>query len=526
MVGMADLQLDELLSRIVEVAATLVDARYAALGVVAEDGRRRRLSRFVTYGIDTTAAEAIGDLPEGRGILGRLIDHPEPLRLDDLARHPSSSGFPPGHPPMHSFLGVPIRVHDKVFGNLYLTEKDGGPFTDQDEAIVTALAAAAGAAIETARQQEAAARRERWLLASIDLTRLLLQPSPGVDPLRVVADRVRALAEADVAWVAEARESGLAVRVVSGRDVAADELAELDLERSLTAEVVRTGEPIDVDDLTGDPRGVDIGRWLGWEPLGRAVLVPLRAADGVEGVVALGWWRTPEPVPAIDPALPAMFADQAMLALRVAQAREQHERLALADDRDRIARDLHDLVIQRLFAIGLSLQGTAHLSDQSEVSERLERAVRDIDDRIRELRHTIFSLGRVTDPGDVRVAFAEVVEGAQAALKLRPEMRFVGPVASVVTDDLAGDVVAALTEALSNVARHASASACAVELRVEDGVHLTVSDDGVGMPSEVVEGGLANLRRRAEARGGRLDVRAGEPRGTVLVWSVPLTEEP
>jgi signal transduction histidine kinase len=520
-VGMAHLQLDALLARLVEVAATLVDARYAALGVVAEGGGPRRISRFVTCGMDASVAQEIGDLPDGRGILGRLIDLPEPLRLDDLTQHPASSGFPPGHPPMRSFLGVPIRVHDRVFGNLYLAEKRGGPFTDQDQSLVTALAASAGAAIENARQLEAAARRERWLYASVDLTRMLLQPLEGVDPLRVVADRVRTLAGADVAWVVEVDNEGLCVRVVSGLEVGADELAGLDLGRSLAAEVVRTGAPIDVQDVTSDPRAADLGRLLGWEPLGRAVLVPLRGVEAVEGVVALAWWRTSDPVPDTDPALPALFADQAMLAMRVARAREEQERLAVSEDRDRIARDLHDLVIQRLFAIGLSLQGTARLSDQGEVSERLNRAVQDIDDRIRELRQTIFALSRPGSSDDVRLAVADVVARAWAVLKFRPEVRFVGPVGSLVVGGVADDVIAVLTEALSNVARHGRASTCEVELSAVDGVRLTVSDDGAGIPTDVVEGGLGNMRRRAEARGGHLEVRAREPRGTVLVWQVP-----
>jgi signal transduction histidine kinase len=520
-VGMSDLGLEALLDRIVETAALLADARYSAIGIL-DEGEQPRLGRFVTCGMDEDDLEAIGALPEGRGVLRLVVEQNQPLRLRDLTAHPAASGFPPGHPPMRSFLGVPVRIRDQVFGGIYLTEKRcGDEFTAWDESIVKALAAAAGAAIENARFHEKALRRERWLLAAVDLTRMLLEPDSEVDALQIVADRVRELAAADLAWVVEVDDGRFSLAVVSGMPVSAEALAEVDMSRSLSRDVLETGVPMSIEDLASDPRALDVGERLGADPLGRAVLVPLRADDGVEGVVALAWRRSAGSDPDTDPSLPMLFAEQATLALHVARARREQERLAVLEDRDRIARDLHDLVIQRLFAIGLGLQGASKLRDPTEVSERLDRAVHDIDDRIRDIRHTVFALGASDSSGDVRVGVVDVVDRVAVALKFRPVVRFEGPVGYRVGPDLVPDLLAVLTEALSNVARHARATACVVELSVRDGVRLTVSDDGIGLPSTVIESGLANLRRRAEDRGGSLTISSGNPSGTTLVWWIP-----
>ena len=484
-VGMSDLRLEDLLARIVDMAALMVDARHAALGVMGEDDR---LQHLVTHG---TA-------------------DPEPDATPSVAS------------PTRSALDVPVGIRGKAFGRLRLTAKAGGAeFTEQDEALVTALAAAAAAAIENARFHDEAARRERWLLAAVDLTRLLLEPDSEVDALQMVADRVRDLASADLAWVVELVDGRFTLAVVSGMPASPEELAGVDMSRSLSREVLETGVPMVIHDLASDPRALDVGESLGSDPLGRAVIVPLRADDGVEGAVALAWRRSAGTDPDTDPALPTLFAEQATLALHAARARREQERLAILEDRDRIARDLHDLVIQRLFAIGLGLQGTSKLRDPTEVSERLDRAVHDIDERIRDIRHTVFALGASESSGDVRVGVAEVVDRVSAALKFRPVVRFDGPVGYRVGPDLVPDLLAVLTEALSNVARHAQASACVVELSVVDGVRLSVRDDGTGLTGDVIQSGLSNMRRRAEQRGGTLSVRSGNPSGTELVWWIP-----
>ena len=525
----ADLPLDDLLRRIVEVAADLSRCRYAALWVPAEDGDRR-LGRFVTHGMSREQVERIDHPPRGHGLLGHLIDRPGVVRLHDIAVHPASWGFPEHHPPMRSFLGVPVRVHDEVVGNLYLTEKQGGAdFTSHDEEIVSALAAAAGVAIVNARLHEKAAHRERWLSAAAEVTRLLLEPGADEGALQVIADRARELAGADVAWVvAGPDDAHLAVQLVSGLTATPEAIARVDLSRSLARHVVVTGVPVTVDDLVQDERALDVAEPLGWPALGPAVVVPLRGSEEEKGVVGLAWLRgTPREQASIDPSLPTMFAEQAALALHLAQARRDQQDLLLLHDRDRIARDLHDLVIQRLFAVGLTLQGAARLPDRDRAAERLDQAVDELDLTIREIRRAIFALGTVEASSDVREAVTRVVERAGRAMAARPALRFEGAVRSRIDLDLVPDVVAVLTEALSNTTRHAGATTFAVELSVVDGVRLSVGDDGCGMPEEVTESGLANLRQRAERRGGRLTLGAGPGgRGTELVWWVPHRSSP
>ncbi len=350
----ADATLDVVLSRIVEVASRLVDAQYAALGVL-NPGEGDRLQTFIYRGIGPESAAEIGELPRGHGLLGKIIDSPEPLRLQDIAEHPASYGFPAHHPPMHSFLGVPVRIRGQVFGNLYLTEKeDRTDFTSEDEEIVVALAAAAGVMIENAR----------------------------------------------------------------GRD------------------------------------------------------------------------------------------DQ--------------QRLALLEDRDRIGRDLHDLVIQRLFAVGLSIQSAARHPDRDEVAERLDRAVTDIDATIKDIRRTIFALGARASSSDIQAEVTRVVERAAATMKVHPQLHLEGPVRTLISPELAPDLLAVLSEALANVGRHARATAVEVRLRAGEQIVLTVADDGRGIPATGVhESGLANMKWRAEERGGTLTIESAPDSGTTVRWAVP-----
>ncbi|GAA1148254.1 sensor histidine kinase [Nocardioides aquiterrae] len=519
----ADLSLDELLTRIVEIAADLAGARYAALGVIS-DGSDRRLQTFVTHGLSAEQIAGIGELPRGLGLLGHLIDRPEAVRLTDIAEHASSVGFPPNHPPMGSFLGVPVRIREKVFGNLYLTEKNGGgAFTDEDQQIVIALAAAAGVAIENARLHAEAARQVRWLAATTEVTTRLLNPHSGDEPLQLVADRALELADADAAWVTVgAAPEDLAVRVVAGMQASPDELAGLDLSQSLAAQVISSGVPVAVEDLAADPRALDVSRPLGWPALGPTIIVPLRTAAGVSGVLALSWVRgRTDAFESLDPELPTRFAEQAALALEVSRARQDQQRLALLEDHERIGRDLHDLVIQRLFAVGLRLQGIARLSERPESVARIEEAVDELDGTIRDIRRTIFDLGSVEDDTDIQYAVTQLVDRATSTLKFRPRLSFRGPVRSQIGPEVAPDVLAVLSEALSNAARHAHASSGSVELDVTEGVRLTVVDDGAGLPAEVSESGLASMRRRAERRGGRCTVTSGAGAGTTVEWWVP-----
>ncbi|GAA4098731.1 GAF domain-containing protein [Nocardioides kongjuensis] len=475
----ADLSLDGVLSRIVAIASRLVDARYAALGVLSA-GRQRRLRTFVHHGISADLAAEIGDLPTGHGLLGLIIDRPEPLRLHDIAEHPASYGFPEHHPPMSSFLGVPVRIRDRVFGNLYLTEKaGGGDFTAQDEEIVVALAAAAGVAIENARLYEETTTRETWALATAALGAALADPDPAEDPVADLVAQARGLAGADAAW------------------------AEITAEDGQQQPLAHSGS---------DGRGDG----------GPVLTVPFAPSAGTTGTLSLAWSPEHEDrYHALDAKLVAAFAEQAALSLQLAEAREDQRRLAVFEDRDRIGRDLHDLVIQRLFAVGLGLQGATRLVQRPEVAARIEQAVDDLDATIKDIRRAIFGLSSLESDGDVQAEVTRLVDRAAATLKFRPSLSFEGPVRTLVPDEVVPDLLAVLAEGLSNASRHAEATAVQVVLEAGDEVVLTVRDNGRGMSGAVAESGLANIRARAEQRGGSLTVETGAGGGTALVWAVP-----
>ena len=521
----ADLSLDGVLSRIVGIASSLVDAQYAALGVLSASPNKR-LRTFVHRGIDPEVAAKIGHLPEGHGLLGLIIDRPEPVRLHDIAQHPASYGFPSHHPPMSSFLGVPVRIRDRVFGNLYLTEKVGGvDFTAQDEEIVAALAAAAGVAIENARLYEETTRREAWLKATAEITALLSDPTGIEDPLQAVVDRAREVAEADVAWlVTDQGPLSLRVEVVSGIDVDLATLGSLSVEDSLARLVLEKRETTSVEDVAGAARPLAVSRLPGMPDLGPAILVPMGHSSGARGVLALAWTRDrSDNYYTIDAELPASFAEQAALALQVEKAREDQHRLAVFEDRDRIGRDLHDLVIQRLFAVGLGLQGAARLSDQPEVAKRVERAVDDLDATIKDIRRAIFGLGAMESAGDIQSEVTRLVDRAASTLKFRPSLRFDGPVRTVVSAELAPHLLAVLGEALSNASRHSESTAVEIVLSAGEDVSLVVHDNGRGISGGVAESGLANIRRRADECGGTFSVESEAGRGTMLRWVVPRT---
>lgn len=528
--------LDAVLSRIVRIASRLVSARYVALGVL-DQGAGPPLRTFVHHGVSEEEVVRIGALPTGHGLLGLIIDRPVPVRLHDIAAHPASYGFPPHHPPMHSFLGVPVRVRGTVFGNLYLTEKVGGTdFTDGDEELVVALAATAGVAIENAELQDRARHRADWLAASADITAALVASRDLGTSLQLIADRARSTAGADVVWiVAGADPDSLEVRALSGlpEGAVASVLAS-DVQNTLTRDVVMTGEVLLSEDLSGDPRA-RVPSVEGFPALGPAVVVPFRSTPGGRGALALAW-RSGAPFDPgrLDASLPAAFAEQATLALEVARARDGRERLALLEDRDRIARDLHDLVIQRLFATGLGLQGAARRVDDDAIAARLEQAVDELDATIRDVRRTIFDLGATEDSADLQSELTRMVERAGTTLKLRTTLTIAGPVRSAVDPEVAADLLAALGEALSNAGRHAEAEDVAVTVTVtlpdpdpgsgsSGTVRLDVVDDGTGMPASPQESGLGYMRDRAHRHQGTLRWTPGTGgRGTHLSWTVPL----
>lgn len=521
----ADLSLPAVLRRIVDAACRLVDARYGALGVIGPD---RQLVEFHTVGVDDDTRASIGSLPQGRGILGLLIEDPRPLRLHDLNEHQDSYGFPPNHPPMRSFLGVPVRVRDDVFGNLYLTEKaDDADFTDEDVELVVALAAAAGVAIENARLYEEAQRRQRWLHASIEINSVLLSGAGRDEALTVVAGRAREVAGADLVAVALPDPSGdLAATVAVGEPADAFRGLVLAKEGSLTGEVVRTGIPVIIEDAAKDPRV----RWsdrMGLADLGPVMVTPLAAGRETLGALIVANTRDRRGFSESDLQMVSTFAGHAALAHEFASAQIDRERLAVFEDRDRIARDLHDVVLQRLFSAGLGLQGLRRYTDDEAAVARIDALVSDLDSTMRDIRSTIYSL---RDTGVVQASLRsrvlEVTSSAAQTLGVEPRVQLDGPIDSLVPNAVAQQVLAVLGEALSNVVRHAGASNVDVNLTVDASgdrdLLLVIADDGCGISGSHRRSGLRNMAERAERLGGELTIESASGQGTTLRWRVPL----
>jgi signal transduction histidine kinase len=483
----------------------------------------------VTHGLSQAERDRIGNLPRGHGLLGLIIDEPHPVRLDRIGDHAESYGFPPNHPPMSSFLGVPIRIRDKVFGNLYLTEKrDGASFTLEDEQVVVALAAAAGVMIENARLYEEAAHRQRWLEAAAEITAALLGEVTREDALQLVADRAREVAHADVASVVLRDEDSddLVVQVVSGVEPDGLVGAPWPADRGVVGGVLASGERVVVDDIAAGSQfgDSDFPVSLSWPDVGPLVALPLCTEGSLTGVLSLGWARDREQAfHETDVALPVAFAEQAALALQVASAREDRARLAVFEDRDRIGRDLHDLVIQRLFAIGLTLENAARLAVRPEVSARITAAVDDIDHTIKDIRRSIFELGSGRGSlVELRTELGRVIDELAVMLGFRPGLAIEGPVDSAVPHEARPQLLAVLREALSNAARHAKATSVEVSLQVGTEITLTVTDNGRGIDDDVHVSGIRNMHERAQTLGGTCDVARRPEGGTVVRWSVPL----
>jgi len=528
----ADLDLAEVLSRIVRCACELVDARYGALGVLGADGEH--LVEFVSHGLSQEEQEAIGDPPRGHGVLGLLIRQPRPRRLRDVAAHPDSHGFPANHPVMQSFLGVPIRIRDEVFGNLYLTEKQGdtekegdSDFTADDEAILVALAAAAGIAIDNARLYERSRRLRRWLETTAEVTQLLLQGMDEASAMGFLATRTRALSEAQLAMVALYDEVGdLVIRAVaagepSGATKRPGAVLGTVLHKGYWRELIAERESVllltRLGDSTIDGLSADVRELGDADPHGPTALVPITVGDDEVGVIGVAWAADAETYVGNVVPLLAALAQEMGLTLAAARGQEDRSRLALLEDRDRIARDMHDHVIQRLFATGLSLQAAARMAESTSVRRRLDEAVDDLDAAIKDIRHTIFELHRPTPFRELREEIVELVRVCAKTLGFAPSLTINGSLDGLAAD-FGADLIAVVREGLTNVARHAQASSASVRVTSADTVQVEVADDGVGVAPTAVHSGLANLRKRAESHGGSLTLRARTPQGTALVW--------
>ncbi|MER6156328.1 GAF domain-containing sensor histidine kinase [Streptomyces sp. NPDC001868] len=519
-----ELDLEQALRSIVEAAAVLVDAEYAALGVIGPDGKR--LSAFHTVGVSEEQIARIGPYPEGHGILGELIHHPAPLRLAKISEHSASYGFPPHHPPMNTFLGVPIRVRDQIFGNLYLTEKRGGAqFDEEDVSVTLTLAVAAGVAIDNARLYAESRLRERWLRANAEIVHRLMAGGERAEVLGLIAEQAREITGAALAVVAMPMEGtdALSVELALGREADALQGLVLPMDGTLIGEAFSGATAVTSADVTHDER-VSAGppRFSG---LGPAVAVPVGTGDSVRGVLLLVREAGHTAFTEREIDLLRGFAAQAAIAMELAERRLEAEEVAVLKDRDRIARDLHDLAIQRLFATGMTLQSAGRFIEHAEASERVARAVDDLDETIKIIRSTIFGL-RTRDGGEgsgLRARAVRVVGEAAPVVGFAPSVRMEGLLDTDVPKETADNVVAVLSEALTNIARHARADRAEVVLATDGReVRLSVTDNGVGIPPDGRRSGLRNMAERAEHLGGRLELAEPADGGTSLMWRVPV----
>ena len=516
----AGLELDATLQRIVQSAVHLVDARYGALGVLAPDGA---ISRFITVGLDDETRARMGRPPEGKGLLGQLVLDPRPLRMADLGTHESSVGFPANHPPMHSFLGVPVRIRDSVFGNLYLTEKrGGGEFTPDDEVVLEALAAAAGIAVQNADLFEQSRLRQAWLEASGEIRGELLSGATEADALGLVALRAQELTRSDATLIVlgpDPADEHFTVRAQRGAEDIRLVGRSLGAREPLLREVVETRTAV----LASSASALleDAEELLEFGP---SIAVPMQSQDRVTGVlVALRKRDAPPFQPSAVPLLTS-FAEQATLALELGEKNRAQRQLDVFGDRDRIARDLHDRVIQRLFATGLQLQSTLRRSPDPAVQRRIQQAVEDLDETVREIRTSIFDLhtsGEAAD-GGLRRRLLDAASDAAAGWELTPSVRIAGAVDTLVPPEVAAHAVAVVREAVSNAARHAHAGQVTLTVEAGDELLVDVVDDGSGIEPGVARSGLRNLEGRALECGGSFNVGPTPRGGTRLSWRVPL----
>ncbi|RII17274.1 Hypoxia sensor histidine kinase response regulator DosT [Streptomyces sp. YIM 130001] len=479
-----DLELRATLQQLVDAATRLTGARYGALGVVGAE-RGGRVTELFTAGVDERARARIGGLPDGHsGVIGELLVHPKPLRIDDLTTDPHSSGLPPGHPPMHSFLGVPILVADKAFGNLYLAEKQGGPFTAEDEQLLRVLAAQAGIAIGNARLYETARQRERWISGTAAVTTALMSGGSPDEALTVVAEQARQLAEACAGVILQPTdEGGMEIVAASTQEDPGSLIGTTIAPGSPVLEQLLGGEAVFVSDSATDARMTTPVS----ERFGPSMLLPLQSGGRLIGTLALPRVRGDREYTPVERQLATQFASQAALALVLADARRSRGRLAVYEDRDRIARDLHDLVIQRLFATGMMLESARRRAEVPLVVNTLGHAVEELESTVQEVRTTIFALQQPPSdsPAGLRDRVLREAATAAAIVGFQPSVQFTGPVDNRVGRQARRGLLLALRRALAAATRRAGVTRIAIRVDADAGVtddgaavRLTVHDDG------------------------------------------------
>jgi signal transduction histidine kinase len=522
----SDLDLDATLCRIIHAARQLTSAPYGAVAVRDPDGV---LLSFVHEGIDADTAQRIGPLPVGKGVLSLSFLDPPALRLDDLTAHPAAVGFPQHHPPMRAFLGVPITIRGTVFGNLYLTHDEPGRlFSESDEVAARALALAAAVAIDNAQLFERERTSVKWMDASREITTALLSgDGASSSPLQLIAERACALADAEQAIVLVPVDDDLPADEVDALVVAAAvglNAAEvigqrIPVDASTSGGVFRFGKPLITEALSYPIQAfTDVGQRS-------AIVMPLRAHDEVAGVIAVA--RSANLPPFDDSYLDLVsdFATHAAIALMLASGREHARQLTIVAERERIAHDLHDHVIQRLFAAGMDLQGTVARVRSPEVTDRLNRTLDDLQTIIEEIRTSIFQLKSPLEPGGgfrhrIQRLVADLTEDRDVATTVRMH----GPT-TAIGGELAEHAEAVTAEAVSNAVRHSGASRLTVEVSVADMLTLDIIDNGCGVPvHNSRRSGLANMSYRAEQVGGRCEITSPSEGGTRVHWTAPLTE--
>lgn len=518
----SDLDLDATLDRITHAAITLTGARYGALGVRDGGGA---LTSFLHQGIDPALVERIGPLPVGKGVLGVPLQDAPALRLADLAHHPAAAGFPPHHPPMHAFLGVPITIRGEVYGSLYVTHDRPGPtFSENDEVSVRVLASAAAVAIDNARLFERVRAAATWMQASREISTALLSGGPGSEnPLRLIAERARELTDAEqaIVLVPEVGESDdaqtLIVSAAVGLHAAKVIGQRVPIDSSTSGSVFRSEVPVITESFLHPIQSfTDVGQ----RP---AIVMPLTLDDTVIGVIAIARHQDDAP---FDPSyldLVRDFARHAAIAVTLASSRARERELTVLADRERIAHDLHDHVIQRLFAAGLDVQGTIARSRSPEVNDRLARTVDELQSTIETIRSTIFELqSPAAKNADLRVRLQALISELTGDSGITTSVRVAGPVGGVA-ESVCEHAAAVASEAISNAVRHAHASHISVTVTVDDEFAVEIADDGSGIPEDNLRhSGLANMRRRAEHLGGTFTIVTAPGSGTTVRWTVPV----
>ena len=522
----AGLDLDATLHRVIAAARDLTGAPYGALAVRDPEGD---LISFVHEGMDADTVRRIGHLPVGKGLLSlSLLDTPA-LRMDDLTTHPAAVGFPEHHPPMRAFLAVPITIREKVFGNLYLTHVDPARlFAESDEVAARALAFAAAVAIDNAQVFERERTSVKWMEASREITTALLSSAdPHRRPLQMIAESARALTDAEQAIVLvpadpDVPDDEVDTLVVSAAvGIYASEVIgqRVPVDGSTSGAVFRSGEPLITEALRYPIQAfTDVGQR-------RAIVMPLRARNEVVGVIAIARGSDQPPFNESYLDVVSDFATHAAVALVLASAREDARQLTILAERERIAHDLHDHVIQRLFAAGMNLQGTLARARSPEVADRLNRTLDDLQTIIEEIRTTIFQLkSPLGKDGEFRHQIQRVVADLTENRDIVTTVRMHGPM-TTVGGELADHAEAVTAEAISNALRHSGASRLTVEISVADMFILEIIDNGCGIPPDNSRrSGLANMNHRAEQLGGTCEITTPPEGGTRIHWTAPLVD--